>query len=120
VILVDTSVWIQHLRVGEPSLVELLNAGQVLSHPFVTGELALGNLQRREEFLRLLQALGSAAVATEPEVLQLIENERLFGLGVGFVDIHLLASARLEGVRLWTMDRRLQAVATQLGLAAQI
>ena len=85
-ILVDTSVWIDHLRTGDPELVALLQAGHVLAHPWVTGELALSNLVRRDEILGLLQHLPQAKAATDPEVLTLIDNHQLFGLGIGYVD----------------------------------
>jgi predicted nucleic acid-binding protein len=118
VILVDTSVWIDHLRTGEPELAALLQDGHVLAHPWVTGELALGHLSRRSEILRLLHHLPQAKAATDHEVLTLIDNHRLFGLGIGYVDAHLLAATMLTtGARLWTRDKRLAAVSDQLGLA---
>jgi len=119
VILVDTSVWIEHLRSASALLSELLGDGEVLGHPFVLGELALGNLGRREEILHMLRWLPQADSASHREVLQLVDREALFGRGIGYVDAHLLAAARLTaGTKLWTHDRRLQAVAAQLGLAA--
>jgi predicted nucleic acid-binding protein len=119
VILVDTSVWIEHFRSTSPSLTELLGGGEVLGHPFVSGELALGNLRRRDDILRALRRLLQAIGASHREVLQFIDSEALFGRGIGYVDAHLLAAARLTvGSKLWTFDRRLQAVAAQLGLAA--
>jgi len=119
VILVDTSVWIDHLRSTSAILSELLGDGEVLGHPFVLGELALGNLGRRAEILRMLRRLPQADSASHREVLQFVNREGLFGRGIGYVDAHLLAAARLTaGTRLWTHDRRLQAVAAQLGLAA--
>jgi predicted nucleic acid-binding protein len=119
VILVDTSIWIDHLRSPSAILVELLGDGEVLGHPFVLGELALGNLRRRDEFLRILRRLPQTVTASHGEVLRLIDREALFGRGIGYVDAHLLAAARLTaGSRLWTHDRRLQSVAAELGLAA--
>ena len=116
-ILADTSVWIDHLRQGEPRLVENLNAGRVRVHPFVIGELALGSLRQREVVLGALKELPHVEVATDEEVLAFIEGERLFGLGIGFVDAHLLAAVKLTpGARLWTRDRRLATVADRLGL----
>jgi predicted nucleic acid-binding protein len=107
-ILVDTSVWIDHFRKGVASLKALLDAGQVLGHPFVVGELALGNLHRRNVILDALQALPQASVATESEVLRFIDQESLHGLGIGYVDAHLLAAVRLSpGSRLWTRHKRL-------------
>ncbi|MBA2598698.1 MAG: PIN domain-containing protein [Chloroflexia bacterium] len=117
-ILVDTSVWIDHLRSGEPELAAVLDGGQVLMHPFVLGELACGNLKNRGEVLRLLDDLPAAPTATDPEVLGLIERRLLMGRGIGYVDVHLLASAALDDVaRLWTRDRRLAAVAAEMELA---
>ncbi|MGH3472885.1 MAG: type II toxin-antitoxin system VapC family toxin [Nocardioidaceae bacterium] len=117
-ILVDTSIWIDHLRTGDPRLVGLLEDGHVLGHPWVTGELALGHLSRRDEVLGLLHNLPQATVATEVEVLTLIDNQHLFGLGIGYVDTHLLAATALTtDARLWTRDKRLAAVAAQRGLA---
>jgi len=121
VILVDTSVWIEHLRSASATLSDLLGDGEVLGHPFVLGELALGNLGRRDEILRELQNLPQANSASHREVLQFVDREALFGRGIGYVDTHLLAAARLTaGTKLWTHDRRLKAVAGQLGLAATL
>ncbi len=120
-ILVDTSVWIDHLRTGDPELVALLQDGSVLAHPWVTGELALSHLSRRSEILGLLHNLPQARAATDLEVLILIDNHQLFGLGIGYVDAHLLAATTLTtGARLWTHDQRLAAVATQLTLASDM
>lgn len=117
-ILVDTSVWIDHLRQGDPALAALLEAGQVLVHPFVIGELACGNLANRGEVITLLQALPKAPVARDVEVLAFIESSRLMGRGIGYVDVHLLASTVLFGsATIWTRDRRLAGVASDLGLA---
>lgn len=118
-ILVDTSVWVDHLRAGNEQLSALLDDGEVLGHPFVLGELALGNLRQRNIVLRGLRDLPQAIVASDEEVLRLIGGQTLFGRGIGYVDAHLLAAARLSaGARLWTYDRRLQKVAAQLSLAA--
>jgi predicted nucleic acid-binding protein len=118
VILVDTSVWVDHLRAGSQALVELLEAGKVLSHPFVLGELALGNLRQRDIVLDAVLNLPQASVATDVEILHFIGNHRLFGCGIGYVDVHLLAAVRLAtGAALWTHDKRLQGVAERLGLA---
>lgn len=118
-ILVDTSVWVDHLRKGDARLKALLGAGQVLVHSFVIGELALGNLSQREAILRSLQDLPQAVSAGDGEVLGFIEQNALFGLGIGYVDAQLLASARLSAARLWTHDKRLHEAASRLGLAAQ-
>jgi predicted nucleic acid-binding protein len=118
VILVDTSVWVDHLRSGEPALATALEGGRVLMHPFVLGELACGNLENRGEVLRLLGDLPATPTATNPEVLSFIERRALMGRGIGYVDVHLLASAVLAGVAwFWTRDRRLATVAAELELA---
>lgn len=117
-ILVDTSVWVEHLRRGLPRLASLLQDGEVLIHPWVIGELACGTLRNRQEVLELLQGLPAATVASEAEVLLLIERDHLMGRGIGYVDVHLLASARLSHCRLLTQDRRLAAAAEELGLGA--
>jgi predicted nucleic acid-binding protein len=117
VILVDTSVWVDHLRSSDKTLADLLDRGRVLSHPFVIGELALGNLRRRDLVLGALSDLPQATVATDDEVMHFIHRHTLFGLGVGYIDAHLLAAVALTaGSTLWTRDKRLQSVAEQLGL----
>ena len=116
-ILADTSVWVHHLRAADKTLIELLEGGRVLGHPFVIGELALGNLRRRNLFLDTLHDLPSVSVATNDEVLQLIDSHSLHGTGIGLVDAHLLASVRLTpGAALWTRDKPLQRVARKLGV----
>jgi predicted nucleic acid-binding protein len=116
-ILVDTSVWVSHLRRGEARLAALLTDGLVLVHPFVIGEIACGNLKNRNTVLMSLQALPAARIAGESEVLHLVERHRLWGSGIGWIDAHLVASALLTGCRLWTFNRRLNAAARQLGLS---
>lgn len=116
-ILVDTSVWIDHLRAGQPALVRLLGEGLVLSHPWVIGELALGHLEQRAEVITLLGSLPHAAVATPEEVLHLVDSHHISGLGVGYVDAQLLAATRLTAAGLWTKDGRLVAAAVRLGCA---
>lgn len=117
-ILVDTSVCIDHLRSGEPELAEAPEGGRALMHPFVLGELACVNLRNREEVLRLLGDLPAAPTATDPEVLGMIERRALMGHGIGYIDVHLLASTALAGDALiWTRDRRFAAVAKKLRLA---
>lgn len=119
-ILVDSSVWIDHLRAGAPTLVELLNSNNVLAHPFVVGELACGNLKNRKMVLSLLQDLPTIQVATDDEVLFFVERHELMGRGIGYVDAHLLAAIMLEGTaRLWTRDKRLGSVAETMKLAFQ-
>lgn len=120
-ILVDTSVWINHLRNNDPHLARLLAGNSVLSHPFVRGELALGNLRQRKEILAALDNLPQAPVAFTDEVNVFIEQHALYGLGIGLIDAHLLASTRLSGnTRLWTQDKRLLAAANRLNLAAPV
>lgn len=117
-ILVDTSVWVDHLRVGNEVLTGLLNTDMVLTHPFVVGELALGNVCQRDVVLDALFDLPRSAVATEAEVLHFIDHHALFGRGVGYIDVHLLAAARLTAdVALWTNDKRLHAIAGEMGVA---
>ena len=114
--LVDTSVWINHLRKASADLEHFLDEGVVTTHPFVIGELACGSLRRRTVVLRLIEALPFTPVATHDEVLALIERQRLHGAGLGWIDMHLLASARLAGQSLWSADRRLRETAVRLGL----
>ena len=117
-ILVDTSVWVDHLRAGEPLLVELLDTNRVLVHPLIVGELACGNLNNRKTVLSLLRKLPTVRLATNDEVLFFIERHGLMGKGVGYIDAHLLAAVSLTGtVRLWTRDKRLNTVAESMRLA---
>jgi predicted nucleic acid-binding protein len=118
VILADTSVWIEHLRATDPRLSALLDREQLVMHPFVVGELALGSFRNPERILSNAEELPSIAVATDGEVLQFIRHNSLSGTGIGYVDAHLLVAARLTPrTSLWTFDRRLHAVADRLGLA---
>ena len=120
-VLVDTSIWIDHLRRGDAALTALLERDLVLTHPFVVGELSLGNLLQRGDFLTDLRSLPPAVVANDDETMRLIEDQRLFGLGIGYVDAHLLASARLtRDAALWSRDKRLAAVAERLSIAARV
>jgi predicted nucleic acid-binding protein len=113
-----TSLWVDHLRKRAPRLAAALEQGSVLMHPFVLGELACGNLKNRREVLRLLGDLPGAPMATDREVLDFIERRALMGRGMGYSDVHLLASVALAGTaRLWTRDKRLAAVAADLDLA---
>ncbi|MHB8371020.1 MAG: type II toxin-antitoxin system VapC family toxin [Leptospirales bacterium] len=117
-ILVDSSVWIDHLRKGESVLGELLNACRVMIHPFIVGEIACGNLKNRDEILTLLQNLPAMPCATDDEVLIFIEKQGLPGKGIGYLDAHLLTSVSLSGTGfLWTRDKRLLSVAQSLGLS---
>ena len=116
--LVDSSVWVDHLRQSNARLVGLLEVGQVACHPFVIGEIALGSLKQRALVLDLLAELPASSVVSHDEVLALVDRRRLSGRGIGWIDAHLLASAIVERASLWTLDRRLAAVARDLGLAA--
>ena len=116
-VLVDTSVWAAHLRHGETGLETLLNEGHVFCHPCVVGELACGNLKNRAGILSLLQALPMAICAEHEEVMQFIENHRLMARGLGYLDAHLLSSAVLTSIQLWTLDKKLNRVSLRLGLA---
>ncbi len=116
-ILADTSVWVDHLRRSDAALRAALEANEICIHPMVIGELACGNLRNRTILVNL-QLLPQATVSTHDEALAMIEQHKLMGRGVGFVDVHLLASAKLSKATLWTRDKRLAAVATEFGLAA--
>lgn len=118
--LVDTSVWIDHLRHSDKELAKLLNAGSVLIHPFVIGEIALGTLQNRDRILDSLNDLPHANMATDEEVHIYIKDQKIFGMGIGYVDAHLLAAVKLTpGCSLWTRDKRLHAVSLSLKVATQ-
>jgi predicted nucleic acid-binding protein len=117
-ILVDTSVWVDHFKAPVAALGELSRSGQILGHPFITGELAVGHLRDWTAVLDALRLLLQAKVASEIEFLTLISSERLAATGLGFVDVHLLASCRIApGTRLWSRDKRLARYADQLGVA---
>ncbi|CBE68910.1 MAG: type II toxin-antitoxin system VapC family toxin [Candidatus Methylomirabilis oxygeniifera] len=116
-ILVDTSVWIEQLRRGSERLQSLLYDEQVLCHPFIIGELACGTLRNRQEILRLLSVLPQVLVADHEEVVHLVEGRHLYGRGLGWVDVHLLASSILTRCTLWTLDKRLRQVAAALKIS---
>lgn len=117
-IIVDTSIWIDHLRVGHHGLDRLLETGRILGHPWVIGQIALGHLTRRREVIGLMRSLPQAVVATADEVLTLVDEHQLYGSGIGYVDAQLLASTRLTAdARLWTRDGRLATAAKRLGCA---
>ena len=117
-IIVDTSIWIDHFRQSSLRLVGLLNATQVMVHPFVIGEIALGTIKNRKAVLDGLAGMPQAPVATLPEVFAFIETAKLAGSGIGYVDAHLLASAKLAGALVWTSDKPLAAAAHKLGLVS--
>jgi len=118
VILADTSVWADHIRADDATLARKLDAGEIYMHPFVIGEVALGHLRQRDLILSRLSRLPHAPIARDTEVLHLINSHGLAGTGIGYVDSHLLASVRLiPGMGLWTRDKRLHAVASNLGFA---
>ncbi|MBI5747320.1 MAG: type II toxin-antitoxin system VapC family toxin [Nitrospirae bacterium] len=115
-VLVDTSVWVLHLRESNFRLERLLDDGDVVCHPFIVGELACGNLKNRTEILSLLHSLPMATQAENEDVMKFIENYRLMGKGLGYIDMHLLASAILTGVPIWTFDKKLGEVSAELGI----
>jgi predicted nucleic acid-binding protein len=115
-VLVDTSVWVEHLRSGNIGLEDLLNDGHVVCHPFIVGELACGTLKNRSEILSLLQALPLADHAEHEEVMHFIEDYSLMGKGLGYIDMHLIVSAILTEVPIWTLDKKFNEVSSRLGL----
>ncbi|MCI0469382.1 MAG: type II toxin-antitoxin system VapC family toxin [Nitrospirae bacterium] len=115
-VLVDTSVWVAYLRNGTTGIEALLNDGRVVCHQFIISELACGNLKNRAEILSLLHALPMALHTEHEEVMSFIENYHLMGKGLGYIDIHLIASAIMTGIRLWTLDKRLCEVSSEFGL----
>lgn len=115
-VLVDTSIWVEHLRNGNRQLERLLTDAEVICHPFIIGELACGNVNNRYEILSLLKSLPLAPVLEFDEFLFFIDQNQLMGIGIGFVDVHILASAKLAGTLLWTADKKLNSAATQLSL----
>ncbi len=117
--LVDTSVWVDHLRAGEPALAEMLEEGRVAIHPLIIEELACGRLSNRDELIDLLESLPKAPSVSHSEFLEFIARHELHGAGLGAVDVHLLASARLDGLALWTRDAALSRAAKRLGVPAR-
>lgn len=117
-ILVDTSVWVDHLRRGDAALAVILEANEAAIHDFIIGEIACGHLRARQQILGLLSSLPRMAAATEEETLYFLEHQQLFGRGLGYIDVHLLVATRLHaGTSLWTRDKKLRAIATELNLA---
>ena len=118
-ILADTSIWVDHLTRGDEMMASLLDADAVLMHPFIVGEIALGNLPRRAETLSNLDKLPKAVTVDPAEVISLIERKDIFGTGIGYVDAHLLVATTLTSdLRLWTRDKRLRTVAERLAISA--
>ncbi len=118
-VLVDTSIWINHFNKSNAGLISLLNSAEVCIHPFIIGELSCGNISNRSEILTLLRSLPLVDPALDDEVFTLIENKRLFGIGLGFIDVHLLASALIHKIHIWTGDKALNKTAQVLGLNSQ-
>ena len=118
-VIVDTSIWVRHLRQGDQHLEKLLLDAEVACHPLILGELACGNIKNRREILSLLQSLPMAPTIDLDEFLHFIDQNQLMGKGIGYVDVHLLASARLAGAPLWTSDKRLRSVAIDLTVVYQ-
>ena len=116
-VLIDTSVWVDHFRHRESLLVDLLNSGEVVTHPFIIGELACGNLRNRTEILSLLSALPNLKIASHSEALHLVAARSLHGKGIGWIDIHLLSSSLLNHIPIWTRDKKLNAAAKALGIS---
>lgn len=115
-VLVDTSVWVSHLRMGHSKLERFLQDGDVACHPFIVGELACGNLKNRSEILSLIQSLPMTIEAEHQEVLQFITNHQLMGTGLGYIDVHLMASAVLTEIPIWTLDKILNNISSKLGI----
>lgn len=113
-VLVDTSIWVTHFRCGHDYLQELLLENQVYCHPFIVGELACGHFKNRKEILSLLKNLSQAKILYDEEVLDFIEQKKLMGMGIGYIDVHLLASAMVSDLLVWTADKRLKKVAQKL------
>ena len=116
-VLVDTSMWVSHLREGNQELETLLNDGDVICHPFIVGELACGNIKNRAEILSLLQLLPMVIQVEHEELLQFIDTNSLMGKGLGYVDVHLAASAALTGVPIWTLDKSLDRISKKLNIS---
>ncbi len=112
--LIDTSIWIDHLRNKNEPLIQLLEDNQVYIHPFIIGEIACGNLKNRNEVMNLLKQLPEAAITMHEEALKFLYNHKLSGKGIGWVDIHLLSSCALTSIKLLTLDKRLQRIADNI------
>ena len=119
-ILVDTSVWIKHLREGEASLAQLLEQGLVACHPFIIGEIACGGIKNRNEIISLLNHLPSTDILDHSDIMEFIEYRKIMNKGIGYIDVHLLASALVSETPLWTFDKALKRVANQLSIEYDI
>ena len=115
-VLVDTSVWISHFRDGNSRLQKQLEEGRVVSHPFIIGELACGNITNRTEIISLMQSLPTLDVVEQDELLLFIEHHKIMGKGLGFVDVHLIAATMLAGIPIWTLDKKLRGVSSKLNI----
>lgn len=115
-ILVDTSIWINHFNKSNSGLIKLLNSAKVCIHPFVIGELSCGNISNRVEILSLLRSLPLVDNVLDEEIFSFIENKKLYGIGLGFIDVHLLASGLIHNVKIWTGDKSLNKAAINLGI----
>ena len=115
-VLVDTSIWVSHLRHGNSRLQKLLEEGGVASHPFIIGELACGNISNRTEILSLMQSLPMLDAIEPEELLLFIEHHKVMGAGLGFVDVHLMAAALLAGIPLWTQDKKFKQACSRLSI----
>jgi len=112
-VLVDTSIWIDHFRNSNDQLVELLNDGEVFCHPFIIGELACGNIKNRKKIIAALQALPQSSIIEHNEIMIFIEKNKIIGKGLGYIDVAILASSLVTGIPLWTLDRKLNDMATK-------
>ena len=119
-ILADTSVWVDHFRRGNPMLVASLECGDVVAHPYIIGELACGQMKARRALIEMLSALPSAPVVSHEEAMHFLDSHRLAGSGLGWIDVHLLAAARVADVRLWTLDARLANANRRVGGANEM
>jgi len=119
VVLVDTSVWVKHLRENDHTLAELLEQGEVACHPFIIGELACGGIKNRHEIIGLLNDLPATVLIDHDEIMEFVEYRKLMNRGIGYVDVHLLASALISDTLLWTLDKALRKVGSELSIAFQ-
>ena len=119
-ILVDTSVWVKHLREGDKNLIRLLEQGLVACHPFIIGELACGGINNRDEIINLLNELPSTDILDHYDIMEFIEYRNIMNNGIGYIDVHLLGSALVSETPLWTFDKALRKIANQLSIEYDI